>query len=568
MTAINFTVAPTMMAPTAAIIRIESKLLTDSSKCEANIHIGTFFDGTSNNRDADRPKLKHTNVVRLFDAYLEKPKQGYFRCYIPGVGTAFPEIRELGESIVGSSFGNGCEQRVLFALLFVFNAIHKSAFDGAGFLNEQQIAALCCNKLVASSADDPDSVVLGRLGLYSGLMMPTLGGDGMRAKILKTFSKRLQAALSKGRPVIKECFLDVFGFSRGAAEARVFCNWLDELLIDGKLAGVMVHLRFVGLMDTVASAGFVSSVGAAITGGDGGHSGWAEARHLRIPSSVRNCVHFIAAHELRKNFPIDTVTVNAKLPAHCQEFIYPGAHSDVGGGYAPGDLGIAFDSNLHLADAQKLAQVPLNQLLECAIAAGAPLDKERAKDKLRQYNPFALAPAVQKAYDDFVTCSTLKARPIREWLQPYLNWRWQVSKAYTSLKHVSEASSEDRALLIEYNARLLADAAFLDHTEKPNILFSFLPLARLARTVLVDTARANCFGEEARTVLANAKAAAATDRRLHVLFDFYVHDSLAGFNHNNLELSGYWRYRRGFLGDEKRLMVENQGASDADRALA
>lgn len=332
---INFKVAPTMTAPTAAITRVEPKLLTDCSKCEGNINIGMFFDGTNNNRDADRPKLQHTNVVRLLDAYLDQPGKGYFRGYIPGVGTAFPEIREKGESSFGSGFGIGCEQRVLFALLYVFNAIHRAAFQNQPFLSDAQVTALCCNSVVQCSEDDPDSVELGKLGLSNGLRIPTLSGEGMRVKILKALAKRLQTALVKGRPIIKECFVDVVGFSRGAAEARVFCTWLDEILTDDKLAGVMVHFRFLGLMDTVASAGFFSSVGAAITGADGGHSGWAEARYLRIPASVRNCVHMIAVHELRKNFPLDTITVDGKLPAHCQEFMYPGAHSDVGGGYAP-----------------------------------------------------------------------------------------------------------------------------------------------------------------------------------------------------------------------------------------
>ena len=60
----NFTVAPTMTAPTAAITRVEPKLLTDCSKCEGNINLGVFFDGTNNNRDTDKPKLKHSNVAR------------------------------------------------------------------------------------------------------------------------------------------------------------------------------------------------------------------------------------------------------------------------------------------------------------------------------------------------------------------------------------------------------------------------------------------------------------------------------------------------------------------------
>jgi len=402
--AMNFTVAPTMQPPIAAIRKVEPQLVTDCSKCEGNINVGVFFDGTNNNRDADAPYMKHSNVARLYDAYLEKPQEGYFPLYISGVGTRFPEIREEGESDLGSGFAIGCEQRVLFALLYVFNAIHRSGIHGASLFSDAQVAALCCNRYVdPTGAPYVDRSALAQLGLLGGLRMPDGFGDGARVKILKSQAKLLEAKLVNGKPRIKECFIDVFGFSRGAAEARVFCSWLDELLTDGKLAGVIVHLRFVGLMDTVASAGFWSSLAAATTGVNGGHSGWADSHFLRIPASVQNCVHMIAAHELRKNFPLDTITVDGVLPPHCQEFVYPGAHSDVGGGYAPGDLGIAAGKSAIEGDALKLAQVPLNHMLACAQAAGAPMDKALALRKERQYDPFALAPIVQKAYDDLLT---------------------------------------------------------------------------------------------------------------------------------------------------------------------
>lgn len=563
----HFSVAPTMTAPTAALTRVEPKLLTDCSKCEGNINVGVFFDGTNNNLDADRPKLKHTNVVRLFDAYLEKPAKGYFRGYVPGAGTPFPEIREDGASSRGSGFGNGCEERVLFGLLFVFNSIHKSAFENKHFLSSAQVTALCCNSFVQSSADDEDCVALGKLGQSHGLLTP-LSGPGRRVTILKDLARRLEAALAYGRPKIKECFIDVFGFSRGASEARVFCSWLDEILNDGKLAGVIVHFRFLGVMDTVASAGFVSSVKAGITGADGGHSGWAESRYLRIPASVQNCIHLIAAHELRKNFPIDTITVGGKLPAHCQEFVYPGAHSDVGGGYAPGDLGIAFGPDKYAADARKLAQIPLNHMLECAIAAGAPMSKERARVPNSAYDSFALSPEAQKAYDDFVSCSTLKPRALHEWLQQYITWRWQVRESYSNLRHVREANKADHELLLEYNAMLIDDAAFLDNPPKPPSTFKMLMIPVQGTYQRLAAERARFFEDEARTVLAIAKAAPPTEVRLHTLFDLFVHDSLAGFNHKKLELSGYWRYRRGFLGDEKRMVVENDTPPDANHAVA
>ena len=566
--AMNFTVAPTMKAPTAAITRVEPHLVTDCSKCEGNINVGLFFDGTNNNRDADLPSLRHTNVARLYDAYLQKPRDGHFALYIPGVGTRFPELREEGESDLGSGFAVGCEQRVLFALLYVFNAIHRSGFVGTPFFDDAQVTALCCNQYVdQESGRNDDRIALATLGLSNGLRMPAAFGDGARAKTLKAQARLLEAKLVNGKPRIKECFIDVFGFSRGAAEARVFCSWLDELLADGKLAGVIVHLRFVGLMDTVASAGFWSGLAAATTGVNGGHSGWADSHFLRIPASVHNCVHMIAAHELRKNFPLDTITIDGVLPPHCLEFAYPGAHSDVGGGYAPCDLGISVGQNANESDALKLAQIPLNHMLECAAAAGAPMKKGWAMDNRRGYDPFALAPMVQKAYDDFLTFSTPKPRAVHEWLQPYLTWRWQVRKSYKSLNHVAKASPKERELLLKYNDKLIADAALLERTAAAPSAFTLL------RTLIsVDAKRDAAYllmlDPEARTVLSIAQAAPPTDARLHKMFDLYVHDSLAGFDHKLLETTGYWRYRKGFLGSPKRLIAENDGAADASSAAA
>ena len=70
---------------------------------------------------------------------------------------------------------------------------------------------------------------------------------------------------------------------------------------------------------------------------------------------------------------------------------------------------------------------------------------------------------------------------------------------------------------------------------------------------------------EAPAVLALAKAAKPTDRALNVLFDHFVHDSLAGFNHYALELTGYWRYRKGFLGSPKRMIAENDDTANMEK---
>ncbi len=65
--------------------------------CSGQVFVGLFFDGTGNNRIADyeEPPVEernHSNVVRLFHTFRDEPEKGYFRHYIPGVGTKFPEI--------------------------------------------------------------------------------------------------------------------------------------------------------------------------------------------------------------------------------------------------------------------------------------------------------------------------------------------------------------------------------------------------------------------------------------------------------------------------------------------
>ena len=63
----------------------------------------------------------------------------------------------------------------------------------------------------------------------------------------------------------------MFGFSRGAAQARVFCNWLtDALDSDSSLCGIPLQVDFLGIFDTVASVGLANSSLVF-----DGHGGWA-----------------------------------------------------------------------------------------------------------------------------------------------------------------------------------------------------------------------------------------------------------------------------------------------------
>lgn len=49
-------------------------------------------------------------------------------------------------------------------------------------------------------------------------------------------------------------------------------------------------------------------------------------------------------------------------------------------------------------------------------------------------------------------------------------------------------------------------------------------------------------------------------------FDDFVHDSMAGFDHCSFELTGYWRYRKGYLGRSDARIVSNDDASKVEKA--
>jgi len=116
--------------------------------------------------------------------------------------------------------------------------------------------------------------------------------------------------------------VSVFGFSRGAAEARAYCNWILECCKkkDGgyTFCGIPVRFQFLGLFDTVASVGLADS---SPIGGDG-LMDWADGT-MEIPEAVERCVHYVAAHEIRKSFPVSTARNGKSYPANCLEVVYP-----------------------------------------------------------------------------------------------------------------------------------------------------------------------------------------------------------------------------------------------------
>lgn len=96
---------------------------------------------------------------------------------------------------------------------------------------------------------------------------------------------------------------------------------------------------------------------------------WASETLQVLPTCVKGIVHFIAAHEQRRNFPITRIKAGQ---GKVTEVLYPGVHSNIGGGYQPGAQGRGI-WNGQAEMTMLLSQIPLAHMHRAASAAGAPL---------------------------------------------------------------------------------------------------------------------------------------------------------------------------------------------------
>ena len=359
--------------------------------CAKALHLSLCFDGTNNHEPSDSTAvpLCTSNVARLFHAslgsteYQQAMDKGFFRYYSPGVGTVFPDIKEYTPSQLGLIGAKGGEDRINWMLTRLIDALQFTLTSQRMELPETQ------NLVEAMSSNWAGNVLSGGL-LEKGERKRE---DALRPKIEELASELTRRRAAGQKPEILAMRLYVYGFSRGAAQARTFANWLQALTRlqteDGsteyRFAGLPLSIEFLGLFDTVAAVGLADSAPFAA-----GHMSWADGT-MRLPDEdtrlpddqrfLRRCVHLVSAHEQRASFPLDSIRRRERSAdgsrdhsrpssyrADTTEYVYPGMHSDVGGGYPPGDQGKAIGGQGEL-----LSQIPLHHMYWEAFKAGAPL---------------------------------------------------------------------------------------------------------------------------------------------------------------------------------------------------
>lgn len=168
-------------------------------------------------------------------------------------------------------------------------------------------------------------------------------GIGAQGIVGQAF-KRLKRNFSRGDHVI-----DIIGFSRGAAIARMFADRVarDYRRIEDKLERPP-EIRFVGLFDTVASFGNPLNDNEIFF-------------QNNLPWIVRNAFHAMSLDLNRIGFGLDRAFGN-----HVLEVWFRGGHGDVGG-----------NSSLSDGNPNRLrANISLNFMLKKAIIAGIELTTE------------------------------------------------------------------------------------------------------------------------------------------------------------------------------------------------
>ncbi|MGO2234931.1 MAG: phospholipase effector Tle1 domain-containing protein [Marinomonas sp.] len=290
-------------------------------KPERILRIGVFFDGTAQNNRNDAYKEEHgdksrTNIARLFEAYSQELGKSA-AIYVSGVGTV----------------------------------------DGA-WQRPQMI-----------DAGKDESRLSGATGLYDDN-----GAFQKWQTLLKSLRDIIIEQLQEGfYDEVTHIAFDVFGFSRGAALARHFVNALkmglpnytkhrsgkDTSQITPNLLGTTeeekynpntgyqadtqrsASVRFLGLFDTVGS---FYLPGNKDNGVFNLHVNSADVGH-----ALQICAH----HEYRSNFPLTSLKTREQLAPNFYEEVFPGAHTDVGGGYP-------FVEQYNKTDLPKRYGIPIN----------------------------------------------------------------------------------------------------------------------------------------------------------------------------------------------------------------
>ena len=342
---------------------------TAKQDCSDVVHISVFFDGTGNNKDADEEKKKWSNPARLWksaDQHAQESEsngcKSNYAIYVSGVGTRF----------------NG--ELNIFQRALAMMQDHSGFGLGVGTGGTRRL----------DYGEDQLNDALKQVMIINAKKSEIDTGKYASEKKVYSFAE-VDNSLKQHR-LIKKINISTFGFSRGAALARAFTNqfmWQCESDCNGLSYGTgkyPIEFKFMGIFDTVASFGLpATNLNNNLT---------FEGRDMVIDERIKMCVHHVAGNELRFAFPVDLIHKgNGQIAnPNWKELVYPGMHSDVGGGYTPGSQNVN----------DNFARIPLKDMLEDAVSAGVRMfDYNQLKEKYGALftEQFEIQNETQRLYD-------------------------------------------------------------------------------------------------------------------------------------------------------------------------
>ncbi len=276
----------------------------DDQVKDIDLFMGVFFDGTGNNED---------NI----DSYQEYKSSSW-------LGKVFKSPKLLKYHVTCGSSLRGYSNVARLHKVFKKEESNKSKLATSVYV--QGIGTTTVIDMVPTG----QAFGVGITGVNAKVK------DGCKG-VVKEINHIVKKVIKK--PCKITLHLSVLGFSRGAAAARRFVTCIDSTSGDkvmfineclsehledkfkkkGLVRDVKVKVDFLGLFDTVSSYGVVKTFKS--------ESDNVKELGLSLSGSkASNVVQICAGDEYRDHFSLTTTGTGV-------EYIIPGAHADVGGGY-------------------------------------------------------------------------------------------------------------------------------------------------------------------------------------------------------------------------------------------
>ncbi|EOI6422529.1 TPA: DUF2235 domain-containing protein [Vibrio cholerae] len=342
------------------------------------LRVGMFFDGTANNTySAQWGKQQLENYYRKwkakYDAECEinsKNGNGTKKevpitalsndCFTyPKKDNFILSLFKNDEGEMETVAGSASNELTNVQKLFDLYSQDKFFKEKNMFSHAEYITGIGTGNSTAIAPAD-ESIVVGQglgIGKYGVTAKVTTGIEAL-SKNMDKVATIVKDELGIKADGIEKLQLDVFGFSRGAAAARHFVN----VVLDGEKGEFSTtfskacqeakfplvygfdwnesnelkancEITFAGLFDTVASVVNIFSKNSPLGLDLNTHTDNGDVRLWIDPRRVRRAVHLTAdpTIECRDNFSLNHL--NSTDEEHFHEFVLPGAHSDIGGGY-------------------------------------------------------------------------------------------------------------------------------------------------------------------------------------------------------------------------------------------